>query len=600
MDYYRTGQEARNRFYVNPSLDISLGLSGISNAFDFMQNQQALEQKANKDKLTAEQKAIMTQEALDAYKSGDPDKIAEVALKYPEIAPTLDKLIKSQKSHNEEQYTQDLEKALTEIETKGNIPAITPVESIAIGEPELQGFNLTSALPKSVSKYDVIASMYKKNPEIGKKVIEFEFAKNNPQAYKNWKSIYRPEQEDKEKLSALGQKIKERQNLLDQGYKKDDPLIKAYDRAIWGEKKTGTEVTPSNLQKMMNERDALVDKLIKQGDPNPYENPDVKAFNRKILGEKAKEYAPTSIKKMAEEREARVKELEEQGMSPEDIKNDEIVAAYDMKLTGTDIRVEELTPEAVDFLGSIFLLTNKMPSVGRGKQATKVRIQILKAAAEEAKQQWGTDLEGKARDQYKVALQTIATSADTKELAKTISFLGQQYSSQQSFITNLNHQIDQIAELSKDLPLVDTRLLNVPIRLLAEKVAGHPELSKYEIYLSEIERELSKLASNATQSVAAPTDTEIKRWSEMIDPNLSIKDMLNVLDEVKRLAEIRVMSSASALKMARERARTREYPEGFKNSDVKYKTIDTQEEYDALPSGSYYIDKQTGATARKP
>lgn len=64
-----------NRFYVQPAGDITQGLQGLS---------QVIQGVGEKRRVDA-----MNQAAVEAYQSGDPDRIAEVSLQYPEIGQFL-------------------------------------------------------------------------------------------------------------------------------------------------------------------------------------------------------------------------------------------------------------------------------------------------------------------------------------------------------------------------------------------------------------------------------------------------------------------------------------------------------------------------------
>lgn len=78
-----------NPFYVQPGGDYGAALTGLGNALgDF---RQVRDQKKKEEEMVnrfKEIKAAMT----DAYKSGDPNKMAEVAIQYPEAQKTIEVL----------------------------------------------------------------------------------------------------------------------------------------------------------------------------------------------------------------------------------------------------------------------------------------------------------------------------------------------------------------------------------------------------------------------------------------------------------------------------------------------------------------------------
>lgn len=84
---------AYNPFYVQPGNDFSQGLSGLSNTLQDLRKERQREALVQQE-LDARQKAEARYQeastlAQEAFKSGEPSKIAEVSLQYPEIADAL-------------------------------------------------------------------------------------------------------------------------------------------------------------------------------------------------------------------------------------------------------------------------------------------------------------------------------------------------------------------------------------------------------------------------------------------------------------------------------------------------------------------------------
>ena len=278
-------------------------------------------------------------------------------------------------------------------------------------------------------------------------------------------------------------------------------------------------------------------------------------------------YAPSNLQKMIEERQ----EYIDQGLTPDD----PIIKAYDAKISGTDIDIEDMTPEEVDTWGQLVNLTGKMPSLGRGKQSTKIRMQIAKSAARQALNAAelipGADPEKKPSE---AALEVLGTQADKKAIAGAITFLQKQASSMGSFVNNIEQQIDKVEVLSRDLKTYDTRLLNIPLRTLRGKLAGSALQSKYDLYLAEIESEIGKLATGSTASIAELSATAQQRWEKIHDKNLSIKDMLSLLDETKAAARMRMKSVDDELEKTRRKMRSKGViPD---SSSVELSTTDQQ------------------------
>lgn len=264
-------------------------------------------------------------------------------------------------------------------------------------------------------------------------------------------------------------------------------------------------------------------------------------------------YAPSNLKKLIDERS----DFLEQGLT----EDHPVIKAYDQKITGMDVDIEKMTPEEIDMWGSWVNLTGKTPSVGRGKQATAIRVAILKSAA---RQSLGADEAGVPEDPTRTpaeaALDVVATTADTKAMQGSLNFLDKQLSSMGSFVTNLESQVGKVEDLSKDLETFNTRLLNVPLRTLRSKLLGSPLQAKYDMYLTEIESEIGKLATGSTASIAELSVSAQDKWHKIHDKNLSVKDMLELLKETKNAARFRLESVDKQLQKTRERLRTRAVP----------------------------------------
>jgi len=541
-----------NPFYFDPGVDFTQGLRGLSDSI-----QMASKAKQKQEALDAKNK--MTQQALDVYKTGDPDAIAELALAHPVIGRTVIDLIDRRKSVEKNKYADSLESVLTDIKSGVDIKTEPKTEAEPGSDPV-------------VEKIDVFKSIYKKNPGVGERILQLEFANADTKRYETWKKIYDPD----EKVSSLKKMIDERKALLDSGKSKDDPEVKAYDNKIWPEDKV--DVAPSGLKKLMTERDALI-----EGGADP-KDPDVIAYNNKIMGELGdKKYGPSPLRKLIKERQ----EYLEAGEDP----NGPILKAYDNKIAGIDIDIDLMNQDQIDMWGAWVNLTGRMPSVGRGKQATKIRAAILKSAAAQAigDTKFGQDAK---KTPAEAALEVVGTQADTKSIQGALNFLEKQTGAMGSFIQNMDAQITQITALSEDLYTFDTRLLNWPLRTVRGKIVGSPLQAKYDMYLTEIEQEIGRLASGGVQSIAELSTGAQERWDKIHDKNLSVKDMLSLLEETRHAAGLRLKSVNDQLNRTRGKLRTRDYGEIPK--------VSSQAEYDALKSGDTYINKNTGKQMRKP
>jgi len=317
-------------------------------------------------------------------------------------------------------------------------------------------------------------------------------------------------------------------------------------------------------------------KITKQWNPKKktWEQVASGAMDKPGTGIGSANYSPSPLRKLMQERQS----LLDQGYPIEhpDVK------AYNNKITGVDVDAENMTGDEVNFWGENYNLTGKFPILGRGKAAAKVRMSIAKSAARLA---MGADEDGvpdiPGKTPAEAALDTVSKQADTKSIQGSLNFLDKQLSSMGSFVTNLNSQVDKVRELSKDLKTYDTRLFNIPLRTLRGKILGSPLQAKYDLYLTEIEAEIGKLATGATGSVAELSQGAQEKWAKIHDKNLSVKDMLQLLEETKHAANYRIESVRAQLNRTRTRMKTRAYGAGTKPTPIG--------EIEALQPGDIFV-----------
>ena len=164
-----------------------------------------------------------------------------------------------------------------------------------------------------------------------------------------------------------------------------------------------------------------------------------------------------------------------------------------------------------------------------------------------------------------------------------------------SFVDNIGMQVEKVAQLSEDLRTFDTRLLNVPLRMLRGKILGSPLQAKYDMYLTEIESEIGKLATGSAASVAELSQGAQEKWAKIHDKNLSWNDMVKLLDESSHAAKMRVSSVKAQQQVAKERM-----SRNIDGDTEKMQTVSAKADFDKLPSGTEYIDARDGKKYRKP
>lgn len=196
-----------------------------------------------------------------------------------------------------------------------------------------------------------------------------------------------------------------------------------------------------------------------------------------------------------------------------------------------------LTDDAVKGAAEMYNVTGVLPS-GRNKEANAA---IQNKAAELRK----------ASGQSAVGV--VANAGDMKALQETIKAQEKQVGSMGSFVKNIDKQVSRFEQISKDLSTADGRLLNVPLRALRGRVAGSPLQAKVDMYLTEISSETGKLASGATGSVAELSQGAREKWEKIHDPNLSMKDLVDVLKETRHAGAMRMDSVNEQLAETRKK-----------------------------------------------
>lgn len=257
-------------------------------------------------------------------------------------------------------------------------------------------------------------------------------------------------------------------------------------------------------------------------------------------------YAPSNLGKMVEERQA----LLDQGVFEDDPR----VRAYDAKLFENEVDPDTMSEEEIGTWGKLVSLTGKMPPLGRGKASTAARLAIAKSAARQA---LGADQDGIPDEPNKTPAEAAFTmlqeQSDTKSIQGSLNFLDKQVSAMGSFVNNITLQINEVGELAEDLKTFDSRLLNVPLRVLRGRIQGSALQAKYDMYLTEIESEIGKLSTGSSASIAELSTSAQEKWAKIHDKALSTKDMLELLRATQKAANMRLQSVHNELASTRSR-----------------------------------------------
>jgi len=148
----------------------------------------------------------------------------------------------------------------------------------------------------------------------------------------------------------------------------------------------------------------------------------------------------------------------------------------------------------------------------------------------------------------------VGDKAGSKAVAGSLAQQEKQRGAMGGFVRNLDKQVARVEKLSNSLSTFDTRLLNVPLRAVRGRIAGSPDQAKYEMYLTEIESEIGKLATGSTGSVKELSEGAQEKWAKIHDKNLSIKDMLELLKETSHAGHLRMESVQEEIKDTESRA----------------------------------------------
>ena len=160
----------------------------------------------------------------------------------------------------------------------------------------------------------------------------------------------------------------------------------------------------------------------------------------------------------------------------------------------------------------------------------------------------------------------VANKADNAAYGSSITQQQKQIGAMGSFVKNMDSQINKVGELSKKLSTFDTRLLNVPLRAVRGRIVGSADQAKYDMYLTEIENEIGKLATGSAASVSELSVGAQQKWEKIHDKNLSIKDMLELLKETRTAGQLRMKSVEDQIKETKASMRNRGKSEPSGNS----------------------------------
>lgn len=272
------------------------------------------------------------------------------------------------------------------------------------------------------------------------------------------------------------------------------------------------------------------------------------------------------------------KKLEQEGKTPSikefeyAQKNKEYTKYLQNKeAAGKEELLSEFTSDQLDELAWTYSQTGETPFKGRSESVRKANVRLKRMAMEQQKARGVTEVQAE--------YDRLDRKGMTKSIDKQVGKLG----SMRSFIRNIDKQSVKIAEVGKRMKRLDTKILNVPINKMMEAI-GDADRAVFKLMIGELEEEIGKLASGATESVAALTDAGREKWRNIFDPNLSYEAMMQLVKESKEVGHMRVDSMKEALKESRQiRAGS---------SRQKKASTDPFQEIDITPFKQYPVGKE--------
>jgi len=145
-------------------------------------------------------------------------------------------------------------------------------------------------------------------------------------------------------------------------------------------------------------------------------------------------------------------------------------------------------------------------------------------------------------------------SANYKANRSSLMFQEKQRGAAKSFVQNINGQLDKIGKIMQDtISRVGTRAIDLPIRELKTRFAGSGHERVLESYLMEVSREIGKLSTGSQASIAELSVDAQKKWDRIHDPNLSFRDLKEILAATRDQANIRLKSIEDAITDTKKR-----------------------------------------------
>lgn len=150
----------------------------------------------------------------------------------------------------------------------------------------------------------------------------------------------------------------------------------------------------------------------------------------------------------------------------------------------------------------------------------------------------------------------FAQRAEKDALSGSLKNQERIYGSMGQFVGNLNLQIDKVKRIMNDaISRVGARIVDLPRREWITRFEGSGNERVLESYLLEISSEIGKLSTGSQASVSELSASARERWDKIHDPNLSLGELVKILDATREQADLRQKSAKSNIDDTHDRIR---------------------------------------------
>lgn len=181
--------------------------------------------------------------------------------------------------------------------------------------------------------------------------------------------------------------------------------------------------------------------------------------------------------------------------------------------------------------------------------------------------------------------------AEARAQGKSLDKLKPTIDFAESFINNIDLQINRVDKIFDEIKQENPRLLNIPIRKWEEKVVGSEARAKIAMYVTEISNETARLSNSNPQSIAEISQSAAEKWNNIHDLDLPISALRGLLQETKHAGQMRYDSYMKTYNKVMKETKTENTPKGGKAETPKEFKMPSREE---APEGAIGFDTETG------